>query len=378
MRPLYFDYNATTPVHEDVVQAMLPFFTQKFGNPGCGHMYGMQARKAMEIAREKVAGLINADPGQIFFTSCATESNNQVLSGVLQPHEELIVSAVEHPSIIKPAHELSRTGVTVRTVSVDSDGLVDPDQLLEKLSDKTKLVSIMLANNETGTIQPVADITSRTQPVGILVHTDAAQAVGKIPVDVKDLKVDFLSIAGHKMYAPKGIGALYVRDPGTLKPLLYGGGQEKGLRSGTENIAYIAGLGQAAELAGRDTESEVRRQKLLGKKFIQGLSRIDRDFVLHAQNAPRLPGTMSIGFAGCRAGDILSGMIACNLAASAGAACHGDNLSMSPVLEAMSADPYFGLGTIRFSWGRMTAEKDIEELCSRLEFVFHDFLNRPG
>lgn len=374
MNPLYFDYNATTPVHETVVRAMLPCFTEKFGNPGCGHLHGLEAVRVMEQARSALSGLIGADPQQIYFTSCATEANNLVLTGILRPGDELIISAVEHPSIVQPALELEKTGVVIKIASVDHNGLIDPDEVMGLVSQKTKLVSVMLANNEVGVIQPVDEIAPWLNNKNILVHTDAAQAVGKIPVDVNELGVDFLTIAGHKMYAPKGIGALYARHAGLLKPMLYGGGQEKGLRPGTENIPYIVGIGQAAMLARQDLKKEMNRQLELGKRFIKGLSRVNSDFCLHAQKAPGLPGTMSIGFGGYRAGDILSGMVACGLSASAGAACHGNLQKMSKVLEAMDVDPHFGMGTIRFSWGRMTSMDDMDELLKRLEYIFGGFL----
>jgi cysteine desulfurase len=374
MKMLYFDYNATTPVHEQVVRAMLPYFTEKFGNPGCAHMHGLEARKSIALAREELAGIVGAEPDQIYFTSCATESNNLVLSGFLEQGDELIISSVEHPSIIQPAINLQKQGVLLKIARVNSNGLVDPDEISSLISEKTKLVSVMLANNEVGVIQPIAEIASRLKNRNILLHTDAAQAVGKIPVDVETLGVDFLTIAGHKMYAPKGIGGLYARYPGLLKPLFFGGGQENDLKPGTENIPYIVGIGKAAHLATQDLEQEMKRQKDLGNRFFNGLKIIIKDFCLHGENAPRLPGTMSIGCGGYRAGDILSGMVACSLSASAGAACHGNAQKMSSVLEAMSVNPHYGMGTIRFSWGRMTAIDDIEELLYRLEYIFHNFL----
>jgi cysteine desulfurase len=374
MKMLYFDYNATTPVHEQVVRAMLPYFTEKFGNPGCAHMHGLEARKSIVLARGELAGIIGAEPDQIYFTSCATESSNLVLSGLLEQGDELIISSVEHPSITQPAVNLQKQGVLLKIARVNRKGLVDPDEISSLVSEKTKLVSVMLANNEVGVIQPIAEIASRLKNRNILFHTDAAQAVGKIPVDVEILGVDFLTIAGHKMYAPKGIGALYARYPGLLKPLFFGGGQENDLKPGTENTPYIVGIGKAAHLASHDLEQEMKRQKDLGNRFFNGLKSIIKDFCLHGENAPRLPGTMSIGFGGYRAGDILSGMVACNLSASAGAACHGNIQKMSSVLEAMSVDPHYGMGTIRFSWGRMTTMDDIEELLKRLEYIFHNFL----
>lgn len=374
MKPIYFDYNATTPVHEQVVREMLPYFTEKFGNPACGHLHGLEAARSVDQARSRLAGLINAEPEQIYFFSGATEANNLILTGTLNPGDELIISAVEHPSITQPALELQKQGIILKIAPVDSNGLIDPDQVMDLVSSRTRLVSFMLANNETGTIEPVAELSSILKDRNILIHTDAAQAVGKIQVDVNTLGVDFLTIAGHKMYAPKGIGALYIRESGIIKAMLRGGSQEKSLRPGTENVPYISGLGRAADLAGMDLESEAERQKKLGLMFLARLPEIFKDFIVHAKDAPRLPGTMSIGFGGCKAGDILSGMIACNLSASAGAACHGDTQKMSSVLEAMGVDPWYGMGTIRFSWGRMTTQDDINELLERLEYIFHSFL----
>ncbi len=376
MKPLYFDYNATTPVHESVVLAMLPYFTDKFGNPGCAHLHGLEARKAVDMARSRLAGLINAQPEQILFTSCATESNNLVLQGILKPGDELIISAVEHPSVSQPARELELNGIRLITAPVDGNGLVDPHKVMSLVSSRTRLISIMLANNEVGTIQPVAQIASALKTRDILIHTDAAQAVGKIEVDVLKLGVDFLTIAGHKMYAPKGIGALFAARTHILKPMLSGGGQEKGLKPGTENIPYIAGLGRAADLAAPDLEQEAKRQDNLGQKFMSSLPRVCPDTLLHAAGAPRLPGTMSVGFGGYRAGDILSGMVACGLSASAGAACHGGSPKMSGVLEAMGVDPHYGMGTIRFSWGRMTTLNDIDQLLTRLRYIFKHFLKK--
>jgi cysteine desulfurase len=370
MRPLYFDYNATTPTHPQIMEAMLPYFNEHFGNPGCTHSYGLSAQKAMQKARQQVADLINASFEEIIFTSGATESNNLVLQGLLEPGDELIVSAIEHPAILNPARALARKGIDLKIIPVDHNGIVKLDILKETCTEKTKLISIMLANNEVGTIQPLKKITSWAREKNILVHTDAAQATGKIPVDVQDLGVDFLTIAGHKFYAPKGIGALFIRKGINLKPILYGGGQENGLRPGTENIPYLVALGQACALAQNDLNQEIKRQKKLGEIFLSGLKNLDIDFILHGQDAPRLPNTMSIGFKNLRAGDIISGLITYEVAVSAGAACHssGEN-ELSYVLKAMNVNEDYGQGTIRFSWGKMTTKEDMYELLERLKVV---------
>lgn len=370
MKKLYFDYNATTPVHHEVVRAINPYFTDAFGNPGCAHMHGVNACKAIAKAVSQVAGLINAAQEQIIFTSCATESNNLVLFGLLEPGDELIISAVEHPSIMAPAQQLSSQGVIVKTAPVNSNGLIDPLEVVSMITPATKLVSIMLANNETGAIQPVAELGVYTRPMDVLLHTDAAQAVGKIPVNTDTTGVDFLTVAGHKMYAPKGIGVLYAKNPELLKPMFFGGGQQNSIRPGTENVPYIAGLGRACELADHDLHKEISRQKNLGKILLQGLNSLGIDFMVHSEKALRLPNTLSIGFGGFRAGDILSDMIAMEISASAGAACHGNSVHMSSVLQAMKVPTHYGLGTIRFSWGRMTSNNDIQELLSRLEHIF--------
>lgn len=370
MRPLYFDYNATTPVHPEVMEAMLLYFNEHFGNPGCAHSYGLKARQAMQKARQHVADLIGASFEEIIFTSGATESNNMVLQGLLKPGDELIISAIEHPAIMEPASKLSQKGITTKIIPVDENGIVRLDILQNSCTDKTKLISIMLANNEVGTIQPLKQIASIARSKNILVHTDAAQAVGKIPVDVQELGVDFLTIAGHKFYAPKGVGALFIRKGINLEPILYGGGQENGIRPGTENIPYLVALGQACALAQKDLEHEIKRQKELGEIFINGLTTLNVDFILHGQNAPRLPNTMSIGFKNLRAGDIISGFIAYEVAVSAGAACHSSGKGgLSYVLKAMNVNENYGQGTIRFSWGRMTSKEDIFELLSRLKIV---------
>lgn len=366
VKPLYFDHNATTPVHDKVFRAMRPFLTEKFGNPGSPHHWGLEAREALEEARANVASLINADPEEIFFTSCATESNNMVLFGTLGLSEgRFVTSAVEHPAILEPAKALRRYGLETTLVPVDENGLVDPEEVIKACRRGTKLVSIMLANNEVGAIQPVQRISSMLGP-GTFLHSDAAQAVGKIPVDVKELGLDFMTIAGHKLYAPKGVGALYVRKGLSLPPHLYGGGQEYGLKSGTENVAFAVALGAACLLAKDDLEEETRRQRDLGLLFLAELDALGHDYILHAQNAPRLPNTMSIGFRNLPADRIVEGLALADVGVSPGAACHSTDVRISHVLEAMEVPREYALGTIRFSWGRSTTAEDVRELGERL------------
>jgi cysteine desulfurase len=370
MRPLYFDYNATTPVHPLVFEAMRPWLTERFGNPGSAHMWGMEAKNGLDTGRHQVASAIGARDAEIVFTSGATESNNLALYGSLTDpkNQHLIISAVEHPAIMEPARDLQQKGLEVTVVPVDDQGRVRLADIQAARTEKTALISVMLANNEVGTIQPIADIAAWARKQNILVHTDAAQAVGKIPVNVENLGIDLMSIAGHKLYAPKGIGALFIRNGITITPRTKGGGQENGIRPGTENIPYIAGLGAACAMI-RDLSEETNRQRLLGERFREGLVSLGRPFVIHAKNTPRLPGTMSVGFTGLRAGDIISGLVGYEVGVSAGAACHAGQECVSAVLEAMRVDLHDALGTIRFSWGRMTTNKDVDELLDRLERV---------
>ncbi len=372
VKPLYFDHNATTPVHPQVFKAMRPFLVEKFGNPGSPHQWGLEAREALEEARMNVAGLINADPEEIFFTSCATESNNMVLFGTLGLSEgRFVTSAVEHPAILEPARALRRYGLETTLVPVDRNGLVDPEAVRKACRRDTKLVSIMLANNEVGAVQPVRRIGSLLER-GVFFHSDAAQAVGKIPVDVKELGLDFMTIAGHKLYAPKGVGALYVRKGLSLPPQLYGGGQEYGLKSGTENVAFAVALGAACLLAKEDMEAETTRQRDLGLAFLAELDGLDQECILHAKDAPRLPNTMSIGFRNLPADRIVEGLALADVGVSPGAACHSAEVKISHVLEAMEVPREFALGTVRFSWGRSTTLEDVRELGNRLGRVLNE------
>lgn len=379
MRSLYFDYNATTPVHPRVFEAMLPYLTDRFGNPGCGHMWGLTARNAMDEARAKVAHCLGCGPEGVVFTSCATESNNMTLRGIFQDSVEgcLVISQIEHPAVLEPARELARQGVHVVQVPVDGRGVLDLRYLEHALAEAPrsgpKLLSVMLANNETGVIQPVAEAARLAAEYGFVTHSDAAQAVGKIPVNVEALGVDLLTVAGHKFYAPKGIGALYVNPVLPLPPLLLGGGQEGGLRSGTENVAFIAALGEACALAEEDLATEMERQERLGVQLLQGLRDLGVPYRIAGEQAPRLPNTLNVCFKGLRAGDILSGLVGQDVGASAGAACHAgqDEADISHVLEAMGLPEEYARGSIRFSWGRQTSAEDVAELLQRLRPVLH-------
>lgn len=370
MRPLYFDHNATTPIAPRVLAAMRPYLEEHFGNPGSAHIWGLRARNAVDEAREKTAALIGARPGEIVFTGCATESNNTVLFGHFQDRMgHLAVSAVEHPSVLAPAKALAVSGVEVSLMDVGPDGRVDPATAARRILPQTRLVSVMLAQNETGVIQPVAEIAKLAHAVGAAMHVDAAQAVGKIPVDVAALGADYLTVAGHKLYAPKGVGALFVRQGMDLPPYLLGGGQEGGRRSGTENVALIVGLGEACAMALEDVAEEEARQREIGAAVEAGLAGLGIAMCIHGQGVERLPNTLFVGFAGYRAADILSECVAEEIGCGAGAACHGADTTVSHVLTAMGASREFAEGTIRLSWGRSTTMDDAAELVERLSRI---------
>lgn len=380
MRHLYFDYNATTPIHPEVRDGMMPYLSESFGNPGCAHLPGLFAKEAVAEARANVAGLLNVEPESVVFTSGATEANNLAILGTLGPFapgdhpERIAVSAVEHPAVFAPARALERLGRKKFVLPVDSQGVLDIASV-ERVcaADGPGLLAVMLANNETGTLNPVKEAAAIAREHGWLVHCDAAQAVGKIPVDVRELGVDYLSVAGHKCYAPKGVGALIVVSDEArrrIRPVTFGGGQEGGLRPGTENVPYMVALGAAAKIAGRDVAGEAARQKKLGSRFLAGLDDMGRSYVLFGKpmhDDARLPQTANVGFENVKAGDILSGLVARDVAVSGGAACHAGQVSISTTLLAMNAPERYAGGAIRFSWGRFTQEPDVDELLERLE-----------
>ena len=379
MDPLYFDYNATTPLLARVVEAMLPYFGDRFGNPGSGHEWGLAARAAVDRSRAQVAGLLGCAPGNVVFTGGATESNNIVLLGLLPqlPGAQLVTSATEHPAVLEPARVLRQRKIGVTVVPVADDGRADPDRLLAACTPRTRLISVMLANNETGVLNPVAEIAARARERGILVHTDAAQACGKIPVDAAALGVDYLTLAGHKMYAPKGVGALYVREGAPVGSLAFGGGQEKKVRPGTENVPYMVALGAAAELARADLAREEARQRRLGEALLDGLRGLGREFMVAGGEVPRLPNTAMLCFRGLRAGDILSGLAGMGVGASAGAACHAGGESLSHVLAAMRIPVEYARGAVRISWGRPTSDRDAAGLVERFGLALSALDGRP-
>ncbi len=372
--PIYLDYHATTPCDPRVVEAMLPCFREAFGNPSSrAHAFGRAAEELVETAREKVARTIGAKPAEIVFTSCATESNNMALCGAARARraagagDGIVTSAIEHKSVVEPLRALEESGFRVTWVEVDSRGRVDPDRLAEALDEDTVLVSVMLANNEIGTIQPVAEIAERAHAVGAWVHTDAVQAVGKIAVDVDELGVDLLSLSGHKFYGPKGVGALYVRRRPRrveLDPVLCGGGQERGLRSGTHNVPGIVGLGVACELAEAERETEAPRLTALRDRLEAGLRASIEGIVVNGDPDGRLPNNLSVSIPYVDGEALLLSLE--DIAVSSGSACRSSAPGASHVLKAIGHDDDLGKSTVRFGLGRWTTDEEIDYAIRRV------------
>jgi cysteine desulfurase len=374
---VFLDYNATTPVDPRVVDAMLPYLREQFGNPSSGHEHGGAALAAMTTAREQVARLVGAHADEIVFTGSGSEANNLAIRGAVlaarakrasEPSGSggsgtalVVTQSSEHPAVLATCAALQRLhGVDVTYLPVDRHGMVDPADLATAITDRTVLVSIMLANNETGTIQPVADLARIAHEHGVLIHTDAAQAVGKIPVDVTELDVDLLTVVGHKMYAPKGIAALYIRRGVALEPVVYGGGQEHGLRAGTENVAAIVALGTAADLAAADLRrgEPERLRRLRDELHSQLVQRWPGPVELNGHPDRRLPNTVNLSLPP-RQGDALLAA-ASGIAASTGSACHTGDTQPSPVLTAMGVPEHEALSAIRLSLGRWSTADDVQ------------------
>lgn len=374
-RPIYLDYNATTPHDPEVIAAMRPYLEEQFGNPSSSHWYGVQTRKAIEEARRQVAAFLDCQPGEIVFTSGGTESNNHAIKGVAWSRREkgnhIVTSQIEHPAVIEVCKALEEEGFRISYLPVDELGQVSLSEFEDTLRQDTILVTIMHANNEVGTVQPIEAIARLARERGIAVHTDAAQSGGKIPTDVEVLGADLLSIAGHKLYAPKGIGALYVRKGIQLAKLLHGASQEGGWRPGTENVLEIVGLGKACEVAHRDLTVHQVHMKEMRDLLEQRLRQEVTDVRINGHPEQRLPNTLSISFHGVDAAALLNAM-APSVAASAGAACHSGTLHLSHVLKAMNLPVEWAQGTVRLSTGRMTTQADIERAVQVIaESVVH-------
>ena len=360
---IYLDHNATTPIDQAAAEAMMPFMKEEFGNPSSPYFLGTRAKDMLEGSRNEVSLLLGCQNHEVIFTSGGSESNNAVLKGIIdfkKPEDfHIITSAVEHPAILNPLLFLVELGVKVTILPVDCFGRVDPDEVRRAIEPTTKLISIMLANNETGTLQPVKEISKIAMEYEIPLHTDAAQAVGKIPVDVNELGVDFLSVAGHKLYGPKGVGALFIREERNITPLIHGAGQEKGKRAGTENIILSVGLGVACKVAKSRLTKDIQNMKTLRDRLQELLFDGLDGIVLNGHPDDRLPNTLNISFPGIDGNEILEGMP--RLMASTGAACHDRSVKLSHVLSAMSVPPEVGMGTLRLTVGRSNTEDQIEE-----------------
>ncbi len=373
MRPIYLDYNATTPIDPAVVTAMEPYLKEHFGNPSSSHVFGHPTHDAVERARESVADLLGASANEIVFTGGGSEANNMAIKGVIfsllstWPPDDIhvITSSIEHPATLEPCAFLERLGCKVTRLPVDRFGVVSLDALRSSLKRQTQLVSIMYANNEVGTIQPISEIAQVAHEHGAMVHTDAAQVVGKIGVDVNKLGIDLLSVAGHKMYAPKGIGVLYVRRGVSLEPLIHGAGHESGRRAGTENVPYIVALGVASQIAQKLLPDETFRLEKLRDLFWNELSKQLNDrLVLNGHSRLRLPNTLNVSITGCIGSDLLASVP--DVAASTRSACHEGAVHLSPVLQAMGVTEAVGKGAIRLSVGRFTTEEEIRRAANLL------------
>ena len=366
MQPIYLDYNATTPIAREVAETMMPYLFNHFGNPSSSHPFGAKARLAIEAARGQVAGLLGCQPAEVIFTSGGTESNNFAIRGAALALRErgnhIITSAVEHPAVLEVCRWLEEQGFRLTILPVDENGLVHPAELQKAITPGTVLVTIMHANNEVGTIQPIAELAKIAHQHGALMHSDAAQSLGKIPVDVAELGVDLLSVAGHKLYAPKGIGALYQRSGVQLAKLMFGANHEANCRPGTENVLEIVGLGKACEIAAHDLEANMAHFQSMRDRLFAALRQEFHDNQLRMNGHPQLclPNTLSVSFRGVEANTLLS-EIGDSVAASAGAACHAESVDVSTVLQAMQLPLEWAMGTVRFSVGRATTASEIDQ-----------------
>ena len=372
MKPIYLDYNATTPVDPRIAEAMMPFLTEHYGNPSSSHILGRITRQAIENARRQIAEVLHCQTDEIVFTSGGSESNNWAIKGVAFANRNkgnhIVTSQIEHPAVIEVCRYLESHGFKVSYLPVDEFGIVDSQSVADAITDETILISIMHVNNEVGSIQPISEISDIAHKNNILMHSDCAQSIGKIPVSVDELGADLLSIAGHKLYAPKGIGALYIRSGINLDKLIHGAAQESKLRSGTENILGIVGLGKAFELLNGNIGESSYHLKRLRDRLENSLIELFPSARINGHKELRLPNTSSISFKGLEANAILA-ELGDKVAVSAGAACHSHSVKVSSVLEAMKVPIGHAMGTIRFSVGRFTTEEDIDKAIIEIKNV---------
>lgn len=362
LQQIYLDYNASTPIAPEVKTAMLPYLEEYYGNPSALHFAGVKGKMAVEHARTQAAAMLNCSPQEVIFTSGGSESNNHVLKGVFHTYKEkgnhIITTQIEHPAILNPCKYLEKLGAKITYVDVDEYGRVNPQEIEQAITDQTILISVMHANNEVGTIQPIEEIGEIARKHHILFHTDASQSVGKVQLDVNLLHVDFLTIAGHKVYAPKGVGALYIRQGIEIEPLIHGAGHESGRRAGTENVLLVVGLGQACELAHKTIHENEAIQELREYFWKELQRRSHLNISLNGHPTLRLPNTLNVNFENRMGQDLLNAMP--QIAASTGSACHAGEVNLSPVLKAMGVKESVGMGAIRFSLGRYTSKQEID------------------
>ena len=363
-KPVYLDYNATTPIDPEVAAVMLPFINNNFGNPSSSYSIGRNNKEAIEKARIQVAGLIRCHPGEIFFTSGGTESNNHAITGAAFANQKtgrhIIASSIEHPAVINVCRWLETSGFIVSYIGTDKYGAVNPDDIEKAIRPDTTLVTVMHANNEIGTIQPINDIAAITKRNNILFHTDAAQSAGKINTDVSSGGIDLLTLAGHKLYAPKGIGVLYIREGVKIRNLMLGGDQERGVRPGTENVIHIVALGKACEIAMRDLERNHKNMLSTKELLFSGLrDKLGGRVKVNGNHTDTLPNTLSLAFDNVGA-HTLASIISQDVLISTGAACHSDSTEISAVLKAIGTDLKTAASTVRVSTGRFTTSEEIE------------------
>lgn len=377
--PIYLDHNATTPVLPEVVDAMLPYLREHFGNPSSGHAYGRRAHEAVERARAQVATLLGCDDDEVVFTSGGTEASNLAIRGVTEARSErrhVVTSVIEHPATERPCAWLERHGRTVTRIGVDGDGRMSVAAADAAIGPDTALVTVMHSNNETGVLQPIAEIVRAAHAHGAVVHVDAAQSVGKVPVDVRELAVDLLSLAGHKLYAPKGVGALYVRRGVPLVPFVLGAGHERGLRPGTENVAGIVALGTACAIAARDIDTMAPRMARLRDELLELLRAEVPGLQLNGHRSLRLPNTLNVRFPGVSGNAVLAG--APEVAASTGSACHAGHEDASAVILAMGVAPDAAIGSVRLTLGRDTAQQDVARAAAALGRAWRGLAPNPA
>lgn len=376
--PIYLDYNATTPIAPEVAEEMLPYIQAHFGNPSSSYAIGRFNKEAIEKARMQVANLIAASPEEIIFTSGGTESNNHAIRGAVFANQHkgkhVITSRVEHPAVTGVCKFLEKHGYEITPLPVDSFGKVNPEDVEKSIRPDTVLISIMHANNEVGTIQPIAEIGAIAKENNIVFHTDAAQSVGKIETDVNETGVDLLSIAGHKLYAPKGIGALYIRNGVKLENLIFGAGQERGLRPGTENVPHIVALGKACELAKENLEPNSQNMFQMRQRLLNGLKEKCRAAIkLNADLENCLPNTLSIAFENVDA-HTLASLAGKKVLFSTGSACHADSVEISPVLKAMQVNPRMAAATVRLSTGKYTTKEEVDYAVEAISDIVNKLL----